>query len=540
MDLIKVSLAYTNKQPLFALLILVTFINNVLFGIIMAELMIVISKGSTGWIPYLVVLKLLIPLLSYFEGVVNRKIAAAVERRFNQDEFDRYNRLSHMSKNKLSPTKFNDNLAKAKMSIVTVIDWGMSTSCSLTGTFISCLWTFVHMGLFREMIIITVLILLIYFLVIKDKQKQFSDNRHKKNDTNKNIRAKITLLLPSFQYKERTPDDMNAMFSQIQDNNNKTYELWHTIMLYMNMLNEFGILIVVYCVDVAKFMLISSTLSNLSNAVKQLTHFLNHFNEMVSDYKLYIDLWKDLEFQGEPVKLDIPSKLTITGAVIKKGDFVVSLNPQNSSLSFDLGSKVLIKGKTGGGKTTFLEGLTGKLPGLTLSYGKPENFYHTIADMYQDIRENIPSAGVSIRDWFKEEKDNSLITSCLSFCFEKSELARLMKSLEKEEEKSDQLPQKHAFDADIQKKLSGGQKSRLCLATRIYEMKKHNKQMLILDESEQGSDPGVAVHVLQGVFKEFHDKTIVMISHMCDCQLNKLDVSWTHRLVVKDQMVTKI
>jgi ABC-type transport system involved in cytochrome bd biosynthesis fused ATPase/permease subunit len=538
MDLIKTSLAYASKQKSFTSLILITFLNNVILGIITAELMISISKGGIEYIPHLIGLSLAMPFMSFVESYINKNITNMAESQFNENELKRYDRLSHSSKNKLTVVKFDTNLQKANNSVTTVIDWGLSTTCHLIGTFISCIWTFIRTGFYVELFAITGIISIAYFLIIRNKQKEFSTLRHTRNEENRNIRSKMALLLPSFQYKERTPEDMNSMFMKIQENNTNVNKLWRTIMLNMGLISEISTIIVIFCSSVAEFMLILHTLSSLNSAVRELTYFLNQFNGMISDYDLYMDLWKGLEYKPEPHKMLIPNKLDITNVAVKKGDFVVTLNSNDIPLSFNLGTKMLIKGATGGGKTTFLDGLTGKLDGVTLSYGNPENYYHVTADMYQDIRENIPSAGVSIRDWFKEETNNEFINDCLSLCFEKSELDRLISALEKS--KSDEIPQKHAFDIDLQKILSGGQKSRMCLATRVYEMKKYNKQMLILDEPEQGSDPEMAVKVLQNIFQEFGDKTIVMISHMCECQLKLLSVDWTHRLHVKNGTITKI
>jgi ABC-type transport system involved in cytochrome bd biosynthesis fused ATPase/permease subunit len=87
------------------------------------------------------------------------------------------------------------------------------------------------------------------------------------------------------------------------------------------------------------------------------------------------------------------------------------------------------------------------------------------------------------------------------------------------------------LDVDIAERISGGEKTRLALATRIYQMiTKPDKHILILDEPEQGSDPEVAVKVIGNIIRMFHDRTIIMISHICECQLNALGIVWDHKL----------
>ena len=68
-------------------------------------------------------------------------------------------------------------------------------------------------------------------------------------------------------------------------------------------------------------------------------------------------------------------------------------------------------------------------------------------------------------------------------------------------------------------------------------MVKYDKQVLILDEPTQGSDPDVAMWVLNNVFTRFNNKTIIMITHMCGCQLKRLGIDWTHQLEITNGIV---
>ena len=89
------------------------------------------------------------------------------------------------------------------------------------------------------------------------------------------------------------------------------------------------------------------------------------------------------------------------------------------------------------------------------------------------------------------------------------------------------------------KKYSGGQKSRLCLATRCYEIEKFNKQILIMDEPEQGSDSDTIVKVINNICAKYNKCTIIMITHMCNCQLKLVSVNWNLKLKVENGSVQK-
>src|SRR5207247_7434585 len=72
----------------------------------------------------------------------------------------------------------------------------------------------------------------------------------------------------------------------------------------------------------------------------------------------------------------------------------------------------------------------------------------------------------------------------------------------------------NVLDIEIDNKISGGETTRLALSTKIYTLIKNNKQILILDEPEQGCDPSQAYEVIGSILKTFPKKTIIIISHL--------------------------
>ena len=74
---------------------------------------------------------------------------------------------------------------------------------------------------------------------------------------------------------------------------------------------------------------------------------------------------------------------------------------------------------------------------------------------------------------------------------------------------------------------------------RIYK-KSYYKQILILDEPEQGLDPDIAIKVINNIFTLFNDKTIIMITHICNCNIERLDIKWNTRLRINKGIISKI
>lgn len=549
MDLIKKSYYYASNTKFFNLFILTIFINDIVFPIVTSQLMYNLSKGDVDVIIWILALKIIYPLVDNLTvAYLLQEVHLEVNIKVLNDSLKKYVSLSFISKNKYNSPNHYEKMISANSAIRSMIDWGMPTMITLIGTFVGCLWTFILMDLVTEMFIATSISLLVYYFVIRKRQNTFTKKHKKVTKKNSKLRSKISISLRRLQYKEITPDAVSKLSNEIEKNYVESNHEWRKIATLTNILNQIGVIIVALMMksNITGFMLIIMSLGNLSSAVSQLTHFINQFNRYVNDFTVYEESWKDLEFKNDPQKLNLPSKLNILDINLQKGDFCLKLDGSlKNNFSIGPGCKILVRGKTGKGKSTFLEGLTGKIDGVRLNYGNPDNFYWLVADMYQNIREQNPTSGITVRDLFNadDHQDDELIMHCMSLCFEPEELTSLLNALLNLKTKSsneDDIEESKVtspFDVDIQEILSGGQKSRLCLATRVYEMKKKNKQILIMDEPEQGSDPETAVWVLQNIFRDFADKTIIMTSHMCKCRLDNLNVQWTYQLEIGDGLI---
>ncbi|MFV0275155.1 MAG: ATP-binding cassette domain-containing protein [Bacilli bacterium] len=176
---------------------------------------------------------------------------------------------------------------------------------------------------------------------------------------------------------------------------------------------------------------------------------------------------------------------------------------KNLNLNIKSGSKVLIKGNSGSGKSTFLK--------LLCKFYEVDNNKIFIDDIDLNnysincIRSNIRYVSqnellfndtiynnISI----DEEKDlEKVINICEKFdintIYDKSNLGLNM------------LIEENGFN------LSGGEKQRIILARSIYK----NFDILIIDEALSEIDIKLERKILKFIFKEFKDKTILIVSH---------------------------
>lgn len=543
MDLLKTSFKYARQTHGFYLALLVYFLDDVILGLINADLYYKLSLGDTHvifWIVFIQVSKP--PINALILRKLDRYLGLEIKKQVISDAYHKYDRLDHLSKSKFSVHQFGPKKENHSSAIYHVIEWGMPNSFYLLGTFISTVYTFWLMNLLSELLIMATITILVYNYIIRPKQNQFSRTQKSIYKENNRLLSLLRIMQIGFQQKEISPDRMTDIDFQGDHNHDQITGHYQKIMMITHSLNNLGMLLVAFMMHgtASSFMLVFMTLNRLNGGINGLTHFLNQFSRYQSQFDLYNSSWKNLVFKQQTVNLPIPQELAIIDVKIDFKAFSVRLASHTAPISLAKGSKILIRGKTGAGKTTFVNGIVGKISGVVMNHGQPENYAWLIADMYQNIREKMPSSDVSIRYFFRNEVDDNLILECLRLCFEPDELTRLQRTLETQDIDHDDLETgpkvDNWLDADLNDILSGGQKTRLCLATRVYEMR--NKEILVLDEPEQGSDKETVTWVLGNIFTRFSEKTIIVISHMCDCQLNQLHVQWSTRLLVNNGVVS--
>lgn len=504
-----------------------------------------ISEGHIDLIHWYLGLQIIEPLLNTCIVLNLRSgLANLARKKFIRNALLRYNSMTYLSKNKISITLFNENMQRAQWATYLVIDWGLPIILHLIGSLMGALLTFYEKNLITEFILTSGLIFFFHNFVIKPKQSTFTEIDKAARKIRNHISAKIQLFLIPFQYKELGPDDICEMHNQtIQQDHNLTSQ-WNQIMGFASMGNKFvGALITYVSISdpslqgiqvVATFMLMTRVVSQLSSSVSDATQFTNQWNKHLNDWATFQEMMHDAEFSQDHEKLRIPKNLRIRNVTVTKGTFKLTADPKVIGLNIGQKQKILITGKTNGGKTTLMEALTGKIQGIELNQGVPENYHHLVADMFQTIREKFPSSKVTIRNFFKDEKNDQLIERCLrvTFCTPGA-YDDFVRPFKESKESKDQNP----YDVELSEALSGGQKTRLCLATRVYEMIKYKKQILILDEPEQGLDTDTKIAVIKNLFQEFADKTIFMISHLCECEHKMLGIRWNAHLHVVDGVI---
>jgi ABC-type multidrug transport system ATPase subunit len=113
---------------------------------------------------------------------------------------------------------------------------------------------------------------------------------------------------------------------------------------------------------------------------------------------------------------------------------------------------------------------------------QPSNIKHHFSEFYQTIKEDMPFQNITIDELFRKVPREIIIESAKICC-------------------CDHIINDLRFDVKISsnRKLSGGEKSRIALATVVADCIYNNRQAFIADELEQGVDPELAYQIYENV-----------------------------------------
>jgi ABC-type transport system involved in cytochrome bd biosynthesis fused ATPase/permease subunit len=529
MSLITVSRKYCMNHPLIWYLIIIIGINNIVINIISTELL--LRDNVEKWFLLLELIRFVLD--TYLINPLILHIAHTIKKTFIHDAYSKYDTMSFESKNKHPMSEFERVMREGTNVIFLMVEWCIPTISKILGVSISTGWLFYRKNILHIAGAILIIMVFLYFTFIIKKQTAYNKNAFNNRKDRRHNFQKINMNLAPFQYKERTVEYMYNIHENITNGNQTSINENQSIKTWIKLGAKISTMIVCYLFinTPSEFLMIFMNLNKINSVISEVSNFSTQWNRMCDEFNTYQKSFAGAEFKTTPEPMYQSPNLVIDNInIVRKCGFSVV---SNTKINFFTGVKILIRGSSGHGKSTLLNGINGKILGVSFNIGTPENYYHDTVDMYQEIREKLPSSKITIRDYFQDEPDNALIEFYLRNVFEDNEYNNWVKSI-------NTIGDIHIYDTYIDNKISGGQKSRLILATRAYEVDIKKRHIIILDEPEQGSDPATSIKVLNWFFKRYHDKTIIMVSHLCDCQLKKLTIDWNYNLLVENGSVNHL
>jgi ABC-type bacteriocin/lantibiotic exporter with double-glycine peptidase domain len=547
-----ISLIKASNRTVYVILIAVYMMNAVI-ECTSSYLMISITDGNLSLVGLYLALDVMRMMLKEFViEKLTRKLERQIKEDFMRKSFVKYDKLSFNSKNKSTPFEFNQNLNKATNAVSAVTGWIVPELLEIIVTFISCLIVFITKGLYGTLAISVAVNVIAYFTIAKKQRKKYSQTRKDLNNISSRLLNRMQLLLPLFQEKEIGIDEISTAHNNILDANDKLSREWLQMLMCTSGINKALFVVIGFqnATTLGTYMSVTRSLGQLSNLLQRASRFLENYSRSESDFEFFEKTWTGLELKDQVFSdLELPNELHMTKFAINNGGFI--LRGDNFALS--AGMNILIVGESGAGKSTLVNAMTGRIPGIEYDNVTPEHYHHKFAEFRQVAKEKLPTSKTSIREIFRDEESDELITAFLELC-NISDWANNLK-VKKGENK---------FDVMIEEKISGGQKTRLAIASVVYKLVKFGRKVLILDEPEQGMDPELGYKVLINVMDRkklakirnlitddytvttwAEAVTIVVISHLERIKdLSKIakndSCKWTQMWKVENHLVTSI
>ena len=415
----------------------------------------------------------------------------------------KYNEFSFLTKNKNTFTSYNSKFDSACLSINMVIDWGIPSIINSFTMILSLIFITISYGMTTFVFIFITFDICFYTYIIRGFFKKFVQEKKQYKKTKQSIVEKRTLMYPLFQTRDITINQMTDSSNKENDINIIIENGWTTInqrVCIAQILNLVFVLLFLHYTVSPNKMMILSLFNKMESSLVQLMHFMNQFERFDSNYDMFHKVLEEAEYDEFPPQHNMPKNMIINKVDVNLGNYsLISL--LSEKLIINQGEKILLKGKSGSGKTTFINALVGLINGIELDgHSQPHNLYSNYVLMYQGIRSATPTSQVSILDLFTGG-------DCVKFnkeAYQKAcEICCIWDWVSSRE-----------LEAAVNEEISGGQKSRLILAIKIYILIRDDKNVLVLDEPEQGSDPEIAYELLNNILTEFPTKTIFVASHL--------------------------
>ena len=561
MGLFSESKRYAQATGSFNVLMLLICVSNIIIPIVRSEMLIHISNGKTELVTlFLAFSTVEISLGTFVIKPMTTRVSFSVEIQFIKYTMVKYASLIFDAKNTRPSTKFARLRNEAASAMFRVVEWGLPYLTQMMGALVSVVWVFYRKNMGVAATLFFAVGFVMYMYLIHPRQKEFTVAQKSCRVKNEVLKEKSSLNASAFQYKERSPEFMSDLMEQRNANEQSLIDVWRDIMIRVSGGSQLLNLFVCWSVasDAGTFMVVFITMEKFSGIIKNMCQFGTQYNRLTNDFDALDAFWPEdsSDYMDEPARMYPVPGLVVENINIRRDDFHGRL-ARPKPIPFHKGVKILFQGPSGSGKTTVVNAMLGKIGGVTFNIGNPSNYYHGVADMFQSIGKKLPMSKISIRDYFKEEPSNYIIESHLRDMFPSKEYDYLMAMLKntKHAKKStgdcviDVLHPSdvlhptealHPFDVHLDERPSGGQHMRLILATRSYEAIKFEKPIIVLDEPEQGTDPETIVVVMNRFFALHASRTIIMISHMCSCQMEQLEIVWNRKFYVEDGLIHEV
>jgi ABC-type multidrug transport system fused ATPase/permease subunit len=452
-------------------------------------------------IMYFGLLSMISLFLDYYGQHVLKQLSHAKKMEFLKKYIIKYEQLDQQSKEKGDPLSFKTLLDQASSVIEMKFNWRINVMLNFITTLFSVSYIIIINSQYMMLLIFTIINLSWYFIMIKNMMIELTSIKEVGRVERTILNDLSTLIMIQLHSGYAKIDCLLDNYTKQWFSNNKREIQWDKVSRTQRFPNKLVYIIIPFLVDPKLIISIYIVFKNLNSSISSIMGYMNQYKTFENQLQSLEDFFTAKTFIKTPQQMPLPKSFSFFGKV--ENLFTISNN-----LDISQGDRIRIEGPSGSGKTTFVKWLMGFVGEITYSEKqKPMSYNNDIIWMRQEIREYTPVRNTSIRQLTNNEMNDALIIKCLTIVGLLDWFHDTMKS---------------QLDEKIHSKISGGEKTRLCIAITLIQLINTNGHMLILDEPEQGIHPEFASKLLQRIFNEFPTITILIITHLCSCQIQKI------------------
>lgn len=450
---------------------------------------------------------ILISIINLFAQNYNIKLHYVITNKWKNIVFKHFYDMSYTSRKKIDMNDFKNQVEHTGFALINIITWAFPSLTRLLVILTSCLITFYVNGKAYFIIILPILCTLYYWFRMSIKQKTLTELRKTKKDIEKVIRPLFLWNLHLFQNRSRTvTETLNIQAPIIKAD--MMYSLgWYSINRELGFFAELISGISLYCISTSfsDFLVNKVIFNQFTNSISNIGNLTNTIANNMKDFDRFIDIINSFESSPMLKQYDFIFYLSINSSIkLYQGTRKFTLYA--SHLTIYKHDKILLRGESGIGKTQLVNSLQGLIPGtLFNSKYEPKQYESKWQYMNQQTRETIPSSGLTIRQMLEDEQNNQKIMNLVNIVLleDKFNINNLDETMDS---------------------LSGGERMRLSILYTLWDFDTRNKQILILDEPEQGLDENIRVKIMNNILRSIK-KPILVIYH--GSKLDLLQLSFT-------------
>lgn len=263
---------------------------------------------------------------------------------------------------------------------------------------------------------------------------------------------------------------------------------------------DFNQLIPVISIFVLSIYRIAPSITRILQNFQRLKHYMPSFYILNSAFENN----KKIKIESKNINLDFKFEnieLKNINFYYKKNENVL----EEINFKIKKKSKILIQGKSGCGKSTFLDILCGLLP--------PENGEIYINNRKANDVDKIKLLSkVSYVSQMPFLLDNDLVAN-IAFGMDRNydlkKILKILKIVELEDFIKDINDKSFSRIGERGSLISGGQKQRIAIARALY----FDPQILILDEATNSIDYETEIKIVNNIINEYPDLTLIKVSH---------------------------